>query len=41
MNQQKEGTTVLGHDGDPGYKKIFYAVCFISILYLVFILLIA
>jgi hypothetical protein len=38
MNQKKVGETDLGHDAEPGYARIFYAVLAVTVLYLVIIL---
>lgn len=38
MNQGTEGKTELGHETEPGYRRIFYVVCFIAVLYLVIVM---
>jgi hypothetical protein len=38
MNEEKEERTELRHEPEPGYRKIFYIVFLIAILYLVIIM---
>ncbi len=38
MTQEKEGKSELGHELFPGYRKIFYVVLFIAVLYLVIVM---
>ncbi len=35
MNKEKEGRTELRHEPKPGYRKFFYIVFLIAVLYLV------
>jgi len=38
MNQEKEGKPELRHEPEPGYRRIFYVVFFMAVLYLVIIM---
>jgi hypothetical protein len=38
MSKEKEGSTELRHEPEPGYRTIFFIVFSIAVLYLVIIM---